>query len=93
VRVSVVNDKAAPLRSPSWLAIVSLPLFKLNIRTVSGESIMSETERAFVLVLTFVGFLACYASETNLPEKLFLTTGPLLMWLMWRKVIRLLRKH
>jgi hypothetical protein len=54
---------------------------------------MSETERAFVLVLTFVGFLASYAGDTNLGEKLFLTVSPLLMWFFWRKVIWRLRKR
>lgn len=54
---------------------------------------MSETERAFVLVLTFVGFLATYASGTNTAEKLFLTGSPLLMWFLWRKLIWRLRKR
>jgi hypothetical protein len=54
---------------------------------------MSETERAFVLVLTFVGFLATYAGESTIAEKLFLTISPLLMWLLWRKVIWHLRKR
>jgi hypothetical protein len=54
---------------------------------------MSESERAFVLILTFVGFLATYASDTSMAEKLFLTCSPLLMWFLWRKVIWHLRKR
>ena len=54
---------------------------------------MSETERIFVLVLASVGFLASYAGDTTIPEKVFLPGAPLLMWLLWRHLIRYLRSR
>ena len=53
---------------------------------------MSETERAFILIMTYVGILASYASDTTLPEKAFLVSAPLLMWFFWRGIARQLRR-
>jgi hypothetical protein len=53
---------------------------------------MSETERAFILVLTYVGILASYTSDTTLPEKAFLVSAPLLMWFFWRSLAKQVRR-
>jgi hypothetical protein len=53
---------------------------------------MRETERAFILVITCVGFLASYTSETTLPEKAALVSLPLLMWFLCRSLARILRR-
>jgi hypothetical protein len=53
---------------------------------------MSETERAFILVMTYVGILASFASDTTLPEKAILVSAPLLMWFFWRNLAQQLRR-
>ena len=52
---------------------------------------MTETERAFILVLTSVGILAGFTEETTSLEKALLIIAPLLMWSFWRMIGRQIR--
>jgi len=51
---------------------------------------MGRTETKFLLAFTLLGIVGSYASDTTTIQKLGLVAGPFVVWLLLKRIVRML---